>query len=446
MQRLAAPPLHLRLLILSIALIVATTLIPVAFRFPSTSYINYKYGAADFINNLLLYVPLGIALGGYSLLRTFLWGASLSTFAELMQLGYVDRIPSPFDVATNTAGALLGYVIGAYWLRANRSPISVTVPRPLAATALPAAIAGTIILLLHRPASDFSNWSPTFHLAIGNELTGDRPWNGTVSKLAIYPSAMDSSSIANLFRAGAARHTEPPAFALQPAANFNLLYGRPLLSEQEELKFYRALVTQSQLTILLWMSTGDLKQAGPARIVTYSQDSAKRNFTLGQIQNTLTFRLRTPASDENGTNPALYSGPVLAPDRPVFVAAVYDGCISRLYVDGQPVAQVDLSAKRPRLSARLVSLIPSSFPVQDIELNLSEIFLSGLFALGIFALTGVPRQLSMRAATGLLAGICIAAIIWFFGVSSAKLGVHILLECMAAGLVIGAALTSEPAL
>jgi hypothetical protein len=80
-------------------------------------------------------------------------------------------------------------------------------------------------------------------------------------------------------------------------------YGRPLLSRQEEHKLYDALMKTNHLTLLVWMSTGNLEQIGPARIVTYSRNAHARNFTLGQVRDTLTFRLRTPASGDNGTDP-----------------------------------------------------------------------------------------------------------------------------------------------
>jgi glycopeptide antibiotics resistance protein len=141
--------------ILSIALIAATTLIPIGVRYPSTLYIDYTFNIADFINNLLLYVPLGVALGGSSLLRVFLLGFSLSTCAELLQLGYVDRSPSPFDIASNTCGALMGYLIAMCCLRAKGYPKSFSVPRPMAAAAIPVAILGTGILLLTQAEFGF---------------------------------------------------------------------------------------------------------------------------------------------------------------------------------------------------------------------------------------------------------------------------------------------------
>ncbi|MDP1562983.1 MAG: DUF1592 domain-containing protein [Pirellulaceae bacterium] len=37
---------------------------------------------------------------------------------------------------------------------------------------------------------DFSNWSEGFHLAIGNETSGDRPWHGHLRRVAIYDQAL----------------------------------------------------------------------------------------------------------------------------------------------------------------------------------------------------------------------------------------------------------------
>jgi hypothetical protein len=410
-------------------------MIPVALRHPSLRYIDDTLEPADFINNILMYIPLGIALSGSSLLRTFLFGFFLSTTAEVLQLGYVDRIPSGFDIASNTGGALVGYLLAMVWLRATGvDPKSLRIPRPLAASAILIAIFGIVALVDHPTKSDFSNWSPNFHLAIGNELTGDRPWVGTISAFQIYPLAMGPAQIDDL-----ARHADNialPSGGLIPPATSKTQYGHSLLSSDEELRFHDALVSRNQLTVLVFMQTNDVDQRGPARILTYSGDTGDRNFTLAQIHDTLTFRLRTPASGSNGTNPALYSKPVLSPNRTAFVAAVYDGRISRLYVDGNLVAHADLGARRPRLPRRLLPWLPRDIPMREIELGGSESLLSGLFSLGVFALLGVPRRRSTCLLLGAVAGLAIGATVWIFGVSEARLGLRILLECVAAGLVI----------
>jgi Concanavalin A-like lectin/glucanases superfamily len=204
-------------------------------------------------------------------------------------------------------------------------------------------------------------------------------------------------------------------------------------------------VSRSELTLVVWMRPDNLEQSGPARIVTYSQSPASRNFTLGQIGNTLTFRLRTPASGINGVSPALYTGPVLSLSNTSFVAAVYDGRVSRLYVDGKRVAQADLAARRPRLPKRILPWLPNSIPIREIELCGAEILLSGLLAIGIFSWSGVPERRWIRYFIGAAAGVVIGAIVWVFAVSNPELGFRILAECVGAGLVISCSVETQAA-
>jgi hypothetical protein len=428
----------------AIALIVAATMIPTGLRHPSLSYIQDIFNGTDFVNNLILYMPLGIALGGTSLTRAFFFGLCLSTCAEVLQLGYVDRVPSFLDILSNTCGAVIGYVIARMLLRTGHDPRLLRLYRPVTVAAIPIAILGTLALLHPSPASDFSDWSPAFHLAAGNELTGDRPWSGTISELAIYPFAMSPAQVSDLTR----QTTELPGSAvvgpMQLTAS-TTRFGRPLLSRQEELALYNKLVSANQLTLVVRMQTSNLEQSGPARIVTYSLNPASRNFTLGQIGKTLTFRLRTPSSGGNGTEPALYSGPVLSLDHPCLVAAVYDGRISSLYVDGKVVAKADLGAQRPRLPRHGMRWLPGQLPIREIELGGAEILASGLFTIGMFALCGVPGQRLRRYLLGGVAGGAIGAIVWVFAVSNPGLGTRILLECVAAGLVISVSVEGESA-
>jgi hypothetical protein len=442
------PRIRLRLLGPALLLIVAGTMIPTGFRHPSLSYIDNGFSLDDFINNMFLYLPLGIALGGSSLLRAFLLGLSLSTGAEVLQLGYVDRIPSFLDIASNTSGAVAGYLAAKLFFRNRGAQLaSLKLNRALAAAAIPIALLGTASLVHRLMPSDFSNWSPSFQLAAGNELTGNRPWSGSISELSVYPFAMSGEQIEQLAHPAAGSNATalfgaPVAGPIQPEVE-QLKYGRPLLSSEENLRLYNALVTKNRMTLLVWLRPDNLEQTGPARIVTYSQDWRNRNFTLAQMRNTLTFRLRTPASGLDGTDPALYTGPVLSLDHTSFVAAVYDGRVSSLYVDGKLAAHDDLGARRPRLPHRVWSWLPGSLPIRQIELCGAEILLSGLFSIGLFALCGVPRRPLHRYFLGAAGGITIGAIVWALAVSEPWLGVRILIECVAAGLFISTSIAEE---
>src|SRR5258708_22233451 len=146
-------------------------MVPTGLRHPSLAYMDNTFTADDFVSNLVLYTPLGIALSGSSLIRAFLVDLFLSTSAEVLQFGYVNRTPSLFDIASNTCGAVVGYLAAMFWRRATGyNTVSLRVSRPLARAAIPVPIFGTMMLLLHPPRSAFSNWSSPFPLAVGKQL------------------------------------------------------------------------------------------------------------------------------------------------------------------------------------------------------------------------------------------------------------------------------------
>ena len=45
------------------------------------------------------------------------------------------------------------------------------------------------------PGGDFKNWDPGYPLILGNEATGDRPWLGRISYLAIYNHPIDAQGV-----------------------------------------------------------------------------------------------------------------------------------------------------------------------------------------------------------------------------------------------------------
>jgi hypothetical protein len=47
-----------------------------------------------------------------------------------------------------------------------------------------------------------NNWDSSYRLALGNELSGDRPWLGTYHKVAIYDQALAPGEVTELFRQG----------------------------------------------------------------------------------------------------------------------------------------------------------------------------------------------------------------------------------------------------
>jgi hypothetical protein len=388
-------------------------MIPAGLRHLSLHSIAYSFDPTDFINNILLYVPLGIALGATSLLRASLCGLCLSTLAESLQIGYVDRIPSPVDIASNTLGAVLGYLAARAILRlTSHDPRSLPIPRPAAAIAMLVSILGAIGLVYRMPPSDFSNWNADAHLKVG-------PWNGSTSQLQIYPFVLSAAQIRDLTCTG----TSP-------------LPGGGLLPTSNQRSLYDVLVRQNQLALLACLNSQGVEPYRMRLIVTYAKNWSERNFTLARMGDSLTFLLRTPASGPNGHASAVQSGPVLTAHRDVFVAAVYDGRVSRLYIDGQLAGQSDLGARRPHLPGRVLSWLPQPLPMREIEQGGAEALLSGLLCVGILGCFGVPRQRWLRSVAGIGAGALIGSIVWIVGVSAPYLGMRILLESIVAGVTI----------
>ncbi|GIX08127.1 MAG: hypothetical protein KatS3mg115_2530 [Candidatus Poribacteria bacterium] len=116
-----------------------------------------------------------------------------------------------------------------------------------------------------------------------------------------------------------------------------LAYGAYLVEGADEWLLRRLKATH-QLTLEALVWPDHLENSGPARIVTFSSDPGSRNFTLGQEKNRLIFRLRTPQTGPNGTNPEITLGPVS--DRmPTHVVITYRPGKLIAYFNGEKVLE-----------------------------------------------------------------------------------------------------------
>ena len=95
-----------------------------------------------------------------------------------------------------------------------------------------------------------------------------------------------------------------------------------------------ACVESGELTIEATLQPADLRQTGPARIVTFSTDSHGYNFTLAQQRHWLVCRLRT--SDHMGRE---FEAVQLKADRPQHVVVSYRSGELTAYLDGRRVFQ-----------------------------------------------------------------------------------------------------------
>ena len=185
---------------------------------------------------------------------------------------------------------------------------------------------------------DPSNWDDGFRLALGNELTGDRPWRGELHRVALYARALDRGEIARLaeggldkapagpvvrydFREGTGQVVKDTSGMVAPlnlqvsdASAVEWLDGGGLriagsiliASEEPATRLIEVVKRSKAFTIETWVKPGNITQAGPARIVTLSKDPSNRNFTLGQKAEAYEVRFRTTVTSPNG-EPALSS-------------------------------------------------------------------------------------------------------------------------------------------
>lgn len=183
---------------------------------------------------------------------------------------------------------------------------------------------------------DTSNWDSSYHLALANELTQDRPWLGELYQVAIHNRVLSAeevslnyqSGIKNLpsdaqalyaFREGNGgivkdvSQTEHPlnleirdADAVKWLPEGGLAILSPVLIASADAADKIDSSFGKGITIAAWVKPANITQEGPARIVSFSQDTGSRNFTLGQAGEAYEVRLRTTKTSQNG-EPSLWS-------------------------------------------------------------------------------------------------------------------------------------------
>jgi hypothetical protein len=98
-----------------IVMVLAAIIVPIELRSPGRAALDFGFDAPDFFANIAGFIPIGIVLGEFGLLRGVILAALMSIFAETGQLWMMHRDPSVMDVVANTTGAIIGAVIAGRW-------------------------------------------------------------------------------------------------------------------------------------------------------------------------------------------------------------------------------------------------------------------------------------------------------------------------------------------
>lgn len=330
----------------------------------------------ELVANVLLFMPFGFGWAqliqvrsqpsSWQRFRQVLGASLVVTLAvEFLQIFLPSRNPSYIDVITNTMGGALGYgvwvLISAlcahyrpfFHLGLSRSQrlgqrIGQWLGLLMLVTYCVWALSGSASLRESAALWNLDSWDPTYPLIVGNELTGDRPWSGTVGSIQFYPQPLtegiigtllgepDSSDdqvieprpLAHYTFAGTAPFADisgnlPPltrqpteATAQAVPENFdagNAAGDRPqgisvgpqnwLQSTTPPAALTQALRDSQAFTLSLAFTSTSPSQNGPARIFSLSKDPQNRNLTVGQEKRHLSLRLRTAITQGNGHRP-----------------------------------------------------------------------------------------------------------------------------------------------
>lgn len=370
----------------ALLLVFASTLFPYDFFFRETTnsfadlFLLSRLSGRDIGANILLFLPFGFAFTGLIQEKQFRWlfrlalvltvSAGLSFAVEILQVFLPSRTPSLLDVVANSLGAFLGclcFRLGGVKILSCTAALGARSRRLLSTKILVAGFLGYAALACFlsarlQEATTLGNWNDSFPLLVGNEKTGDRPWEGRIIRVAMtnrfispeiarrvsqnrfFSWVEDSFLVSYEFTDGdkyqdRAGHLAPLSWKGKfgqdaSGAGIFLPRGSWLQTGEAATALVHKVKETNQFTLSVLCAPANTEQGGPARIVSLSADTLRRNFTFGQEGEDLVFRLRTPLTGENGTRPELVVPGIFETTGLRNLLFTYDGMELFLFVDG----------------------------------------------------------------------------------------------------------------
>ena len=359
------------LLVASLFCIFTATIFPFGFVTPegfSIKFIveEFEFGSSikDYWQNILLFIPLGISLfittiNKYRniwliLVVCCLFSAVISTLVELTQLFIPTRVSNLSDIICNTIGGGVGGILYLWRkniiqflagiLTGNRHKLSLKSLLTAIAIYCSLVILGVGILL---NSINLSNWNNDDYLAIGNEVTGDRPWHGYINNLYICDRALNQSEVIRAYEDNnyfqpqlssliasftftnrqeyyqdKSQHIPDFKSYISPQSKINKNKNKDiqnhesdqylgiLLNKNQWLKtkdsavsLNKRLKQTNEFSFFLTVASRDLQQTGPARIISIADSTIAQNIIIGQSENNLSLRLRTPTTGNSANQP-----------------------------------------------------------------------------------------------------------------------------------------------
>jgi len=312
--------------------------------------------------NILTFVPFGFGLAGLLARRdptraaspalgrrVVVAGVLLSTALEAAQVFMPDRVSSLADIAANGLGVLFGYGLFRAWEMGIGLALERYVTRRNLLIGLALYALGVAVLTVHfYRSANLDNWDTTFPLVVGSEATGERPWSGRVDYLELVASFGHSPEYAARYRfSGDAPFEDIAGVPVPPLAwregpagpqdelGVNVGPGEWLATAVAFSGFAEAARRTDEFTVAVGVTPAATKQWGPARIASISADANRRNFTLGQREDALILRLRTPSGGQNGQTPEVRVLGVFVEGQERHIVVHYDAPLLSVGVDGE---------------------------------------------------------------------------------------------------------------
>ncbi|XHX76760.1 MAG: VanZ family protein [Stenomitos frigidus ULC029] len=344
----------------------------------------------DALANILLFMPFGFGLAGWlqkkngtrlnRLLVILLTSGGVSLTVEVLQVFLAARSPSYTDLLTNSIGGFLGFLIFNWChFNLNKQLLKLTDRRKQYGLRQK-LIVGVVIYnacivsfsFSLQNAANLSNWDASFPLLLGNEREGDRPWQGKMAMLYIADRAISETEIMRVLDEDAPSKVIGNAlmaayqFSNPESADSKALYqdsyqdlmgnlpslvwqGKSEVTQTDNgvslsathwlatatpvMSLNQALRKASQFTLITKLATTNIKQTGPARILSLSNNPFSRNLMLGQKGKQLIVRLRTPITGENGAFPELSFLDVFNDTKYHYLVVTYSHAAIHVYID-----------------------------------------------------------------------------------------------------------------
>lgn len=236
-------------------------------------------GWADPVGNLLLFVPVGLGVAAVTTdsdrFRCLLLAVGVvglfSGSVEAAQWFIRGRDVSAYDFLLNTVGGATAALLGQSVFR--RFTGAETILRISCTVWVVLSVAAFLSAVREEGAGQLAEWNARFPVRLADEVGGDRPFEGEVREGTICAQERTGAEI-----------------CVAPGAD---LEARKAVVEAA----LESQLVRAEATVL----SESPHQSGPARILTFSDGPFVRNLTLGQREDHLVLRIRTPLTGENGT-------------------------------------------------------------------------------------------------------------------------------------------------